>query len=533
MAIHKGSPRVRSGLPRSRVTNQKGKGGSRVVQQTTTVEGESSGFSVSDSKTLRIFAALLATVLAGMIASRVLQQNPNITRFLSTVPAISANSIDSDSSIIARMKNLMLSQNADKSQTSNILTTSFTQSVYVPTGWKLIRKIRRPNKFFTQGLAFRGDELFESTGIYGESGVFAISLKNETYTVKEQKMIDKSLFGEGLVLWPPYLEKEQSAQALPQYVTGSRHMPRTDDRLLHNDGAPSTPTNGDEDDTEHANMVTQSVSVTNEVESPRKNTADGKHTNEMILQLTWREGIVQILDPVTLDVVDQLAFHSTNAEGWGITTDGLGTFIQSDGSSTLHFWSTDLASAQNTKTIPNNEEGVHFIHSPTLTENGTLAQINYSRAGNSGSRLEVVDAVNPRDLKLQARVSRSVRGRDLPGLGSPQRALNELEFVHGWVFANIWYDNHVAIIHPGTGHIVWYLDFTQLAMENRMYPSDCLNGLAYTMRLDVADPEGAESKIASEPWKGRLWLTGKYWSNIYEVELTDLVLASELTDAVN
>lgn len=517
MAVHKSTPDVGSGSSRSMVSNQMKKGERKVTRQEAAVENTQSELSTSDSRTLRAFVGILVTVLVGMLVSRLLQQNPSVARYLSTVSTISTSAIGSDSSIVSRMESLVFSHDTDKLRTSDILVTAYTKSEYVPTGWRLIRKIPRPSKYFTQGLAFRGEELFESTGLYGESGVFVVSLKNETYTVKEQTMIDNSQFGEGLALWPPYLENEQSTQALPEYVTGSRRESHADEDSSYDDEISAT---DEEEDIEHSDIAPRTV--------PK--TADGRHTKEMILQLTWREGIVNFLDPVTLNVVDQVAFDSTRSEGWGITTDGLGTFIQTDGSSSMHFWSTNLRSTQDNKAMMDSKEGVHFVHAPEDTDRCPVAQITYSHAGNAESKLEVVDAVNPQDPLLQSKVSRSTRGRDLPVPGSPQRALNELEFIHGWVFANIWYDNHVAIIHPGTGQIVWYLDFTQLVKENTMHPSDCFNGLAYTMRLDIADPEGEEPKIASEPWKGRLWVTGKFWSNIYEIELTDLVLASELAD---
>ncbi len=74
---------------------------------------------------------------------------------------------------------------------------------------------------------------------------------------------------------------------------------------------------------------------------------------------------------------------------------------------------------------------------------------------------------------------------------------------------------------------MWFLDFSSLLAENPP-PADCLNGLAYTMFLDVAGGGGGAPEKASTPWGGRLWVTGKQWRNIYEVELGGLVNASEL-----
>jgi hypothetical protein len=118
------------------------------------------------------------------------------------------------------------------------------------------------------------------------------------------------------------------------------------------------------------------------------------------------------------------------------------------------------------------------------------------------------------------------------GRSSPVSDLNELEYAHGWVLANIWYDPRVAIIDPGTGSVVWYLDFAPLLAENQADPgADCLNGLAYTMRLGLGGNTPGGDGVATEAWGGRLWVTGKRWGRIYEVELGGLVDAAELVGA--
>ena len=59
-----------------------------------------------------------------------------------------------------------------------------------------------------------------------------------------------------------------------------------------------------------------------------------------------------------------------------------------------------------------------------------------------------------------------------------------------------------------------------------------LNGLAYTMRLDngAAAPAPGAAGLAARAWGGRLWVTGKLWRRIYEVELGGLVEATALAD---
>jgi glutamine cyclotransferase len=74
-----------------------------------------------------------------------------------------------------------------------------------------------------------------------------------------------------------------------------------------------------------------------------------------------------------------------------------------------------------------------------------------------------------------------------------------------------------------------FIDFSALLNENQGHGEDCLNGLAYTLRLDNAESSDT-NKRANKPWGGRLWVTGKQWRKIYEIELAGLV---EVTDLVS
>lgn len=127
-------------------------------------------------------------------------------------------------------------------------------------------------------------------------------------------------------------------------------------------------------------------------------------------------------------------------EGWGITHDGR-RLIVSDGSATLH-----------------------FIDPQTLREVGAL-QVRDEGGG-------------------------SVTG------------LNELEYVRGTIYANVWPTNRIAMINPRTGSVTGWVDMAGLltAFDARS-GVDVLNGIAY-------DPAG-----------DRLFVTGKMWPQIYEIKL--------------
>ena len=88
--------------------------------------------------------------------------------------------------------------------------------------------------------------------------------------------------------------------------------------------------------------------------------------------------------------------------------------------------------------------------------------------------------------------------------GSVQR-LNELEYVDGEIYANVFQTNRIARINPKTGKVVGWIDLTGiLTVEDRREPVDVLNGIAY-------DSENS-----------RLFVTGKLWSKLFEIELMRL-----------
>jgi glutamine cyclotransferase len=80
--------------------------------------------------------------------------------------------------------------------------------------------------------------------------------------------------------------------------------------------------------------------------------------------------------------------------------------------------------------------------------------------------------------------------------------LNELEWVDGEVFANIWQTDDIVRIDPETGEVVGWIDLSGLLPpEERSPETNVLNGIAY-------DPEA-----------NRLFVTGKLWPRLYEIRL--------------
>ena len=128
-----------------------------------------------------------------------------------------------------------------------------------------------------------------------------------------------------------------------------------------------------------------------------------------------------------------------STEGWGITHNGKYLII-SDGTSTLHFLDTD----------------------------------NFEEI----KRIEVFDNNGP--------VSR----------------LNELEYVQGEIYANVWQTDYIARIDPHTGQVVGWIELKGLLNSKDFdEPVDVLNGIAYDAEKD------------------RLFVVGKLWPHLFEIEL--------------
>lgn len=133
------------------------------------------------------------------------------------------------------------------------------------------------------------------------------------------------------------------------------------------------------------------------------------------------------------------SFHFSSDEGWGMTTDGT-SLIMSDGTSKL-----------------------------TWIDPKTYQPVKYLYVANNKSL---------------------------------QEGLNELEYINGSVFANIWMKNNIVEIDPKTGKVISTTDVSDLLNHISMSePIDVLNGIAYLEKSD------------------NLLLTGKYWSKIFEIKL--------------
>lgn len=88
------------------------------------------------------------------------------------------------------------------------------------------------------------------------------------------------------------------------------------------------------------------------------------------------------------------------------------------------------------------------------------------------------------------------------GDGHPVQQLNELEYVHGEIYANIWYSDKVARISPRSGKLLGWIDLSGLMHKRQLSnPDAVLNGIAYDANGD------------------RLFVTGKLWPRLFEIKI--------------
>ncbi len=83
----------------------------------------------------------------------------------------------------------------------------------------------------------------------------------------------------------------------------------------------------------------------------------------------------------------------------------------------------------------------------------------------------------------------------------PVVGLNELEYIGGEVYANIWTSNEIAIISPKTGEVRAWIDLEGLLPQEDRAEANVLNGIAYDADRD------------------RLFITGKLWPKLFEIDL--------------
>ena len=104
--------------------------------------------------------------------------------------------------------------------------------------------------------------------------------------------------------------------------------------------------------------------------------------------------------------------------------------------------------------------------------------------------------MDPDSLKETGRLKVTLNGK-------PVRNVNELEWIKGEIYANVWETNWILRIDPLNGRVVGLIDLTGLLQSSEIVPgqTDVLNGIAYDAKGD------------------RLFVTGKNWPKLFEIRL--------------
>lgn len=160
--------------------------------------------------------------------------------------------------------------------------------------------------------------------------------------------------------------------------------------------------------------------------------------DQKIIQLTWRSGLGYIYNQSNLKKTGSFNYGKSK-EGWGLCNDGK-LIYKSDG--TEKIWKLDPK---------------------TLTEQGYIQTVTNKSIFNKA---------------------------------------NELEFVNGKIYANVWQKESMMIIDPTTGAIEGVINFSGLKDRVKQHPNlDVLNGVAYHAKRKT------------------LFVTGKNWDTLFEVEV--------------
>jgi glutaminyl-peptide cyclotransferase len=119
---------------------------------------------------------------------------------------------------------------------------------------------------------------------------------------------------------------------------------------------------------------------------------------------------------------------------------------------------------------------------------------------NNGRELIVSDGtatlrfVDPESFKTIRKVDALDRGKRI-------KSLNELEWIEGEIWANVWYEDRIARISPETGFVTGWLDLSHIYPKAKRPHESVMNGIAYDAK------------------EKRIFITGKNWPHLFEVKV--------------
>jgi glutaminyl-peptide cyclotransferase len=162
--------------------------------------------------------------------------------------------------------------------------------------------------------------------------------------------------------------------------------------------------------------------------------------NNKLYYLTWKEKMCFVYDAKTYQKIKELTYDPKIQEGWGLTNDSR-NLIQSDGTDKIHFLDT--------------------------------------------TDLKVVRSITVKDGNMRI------------------KQLNELEYVDGYIYANVWQTDWIVKIDPANGRVVGKLDLSPIGNEIHATEAkaEVMNGIAYDKNSKA------------------LLITGKHWSKAFLIRV--------------
>lgn len=152
------------------------------------------------------------------------------------------------------------------------------------------------------------------------------------------------------------------------------------------------------------------------------------------------------------------------------------------------------------------QSGVGFVYDKNSFE--LLEEFSYPTEGwgitHDGEHLIMSDGTSTLRF-LDPETSEEIGRIEVRDQDGPVTRLNELEYVQGEIYANVWKTDRIVRIAPDTGEVIGWIELAGLlSPEDRSGPIDVLNGIAYDAEND------------------RLFVTGKLWPWLFEIELIPL-----------
>jgi len=211
--------------------------------------------------------------------------------------------------------------------------------------------------------------------------------------------------------------------------------------------------------------------LTNHKDDKRQNMEANNNQEEKlaIIQLTWREQTAFIWEvsysttlsttsPSKFKMIKTVPFTTFRNEGWGITYyPERNELVVSDGSDYLFFW-------------------------------------------------------DPVTLEEKKRIKVKGLGLKSKNKISSLKLLNELEYINGKIWANVWFSDIIYEIDPETGFVTRSVDFSKLFPKHKRENQDqVLNGIAYDEKEDL------------------FYITGKWWPSIFEIKLCSNAQTDQVT----